>query len=659
MKNCGKCSVLFEFKLTSPLGPLKVEECKNGLHTLQYDRKNLKWESIDATETIAFINTTGKESAVALLIQKWLNAYFEKDCEEMKTIIKNLNICCINQNLHAGLFKCKVYQELLNLPFGRKMSYQQVAMKLNNKNASRAVGNAMRTNPVVLIIPCHRVIRSTGDPGSYMGLQGRELKRWLLNFEIYVYENIAGVYYTDVCAFHWLVMAVYHDEVEIEDFEYDSEAEVYYYPCPCGDRFEISKLELQCGEDVARCPSCSLIIKVIYDLDEFMVCESIAMPISEVANMFPNIVVTEFHIKLFFIMLSKAFVCFGIRNKVVLFSPYIRTFSTSKAYLAKMTVRDALNAAIDEEMHRDDRVFLIGEEVAQYEGAYKVTKGLWKKYGDRRVVDTPITEMGFTGLAVGAAMAGLRPICEFMTFNFSMQAIDHIVNSSAKTLYMSAGQISSPIVFRGPNSTAVGVGAQHSQDFSSWYAQCPGMKVLSPFSSEDAKGLLKTAIRDENPVVFLENELLYGVPFDMSEEAMKDDFLIPMGVAKVERDGNHITLVSFSRMVQVCLDAAEELEKMGVSAEIINLRSLRPFDMETIKQSVMKTNHLVTVENGWHFCGVGAEICAQVMESEAFDYLDAPVLRVAGVEVPMPYAHNLETAAQPTPQDVIRVVKRE
>ncbi|KRY32624.1 Pyruvate dehydrogenase E1 component subunit beta, mitochondrial [Trichinella spiralis] len=457
-------------------------------------------------------------------------------------------------------------------------------------------------------------------------------------------------------------MAVYHDEVEIEDFEYDSVAEVYYYPCPCGDRFEISKLELQCGEDVARCPSCSLIIKVIYDLDEFMVCESIAMPVSEVANMFPNIVVTEFHkivcLAKFFIMLSKAFVCFGIRNKVVLFSPYIRTFSTSEAYLAKMTVRDALNAAIDEEMHRDDRVFLIGEEVAQYEGAYKVTKGLWKKYGDRRVVDTPITEMGFTGLAVGAAMAGLRPICEFMTFNFSMQAIDHIVNSSAKTLYMSAGQISSPIVFRGPNSTAVGVGAQHSQDFSSWYAQCPGLKVLSPFSSEDAKGLLKTAIRDENPVVFLENELLYGVPFDMSEEAMKDDFLIPMGVAKVERDGNHITLVSFSRMVQVCLDAAEELEKMGVSAEIINLRSLRPFDMETIKQSVMKTNHLVTVENGWHFCGVGAEICAQVMESEAFDYLDAPVLRVAGVEVPMPYAHNLETAAQPTPQDVIRVVKR-
>ncbi|KFD64760.1 hypothetical protein M514_09121 [Trichuris suis] len=309
---------------------------------------------------------------------------------------------------------------------------------------------------------------------------------------------------------------------------------------------------------------------------------------------------------------------------------------------ASLTVRDALNSAMDEEMARDDRV----------------SKGLWKKYGDKRVIDTPITEMGFCGLACGAAMAGLRPICEFMTINFAMQAIDQIINSAGKTLYMSAGTLPSPIVFRGPNGPAAGVGAQHSQDFSPWYSNCPGLKVIVPFSSEDAKGLLKTAIRDPNPVVCLENELLYGVKFPMSDEAMRDDFLIPFGKAKIERPGNNVTLVSFSRMVQVCLDAAAELEKMGVSAEVINLRSLRPLDLDTIKASVKKTNHMVTVENGWPFCGVGAELCAEVVESDAFDYLDAPILRVSGVDVPMPYANNLETAAQPTVADVIRVVKK-
>uniref|UniRef100_A0A5S6R202 Pyruvate dehydrogenase E1 component subunit beta n=1 Tax=Trichuris muris TaxID=70415 RepID=A0A5S6R202_TRIMR len=325
---------------------------------------------------------------------------------------------------------------------------------------------------------------------------------------------------------------------------------------------------------------------------------------------------------------------------------------------ASVTVRDALNSAMDEEMARDERVFLIGEEVAQYDGAYKVSKGLWKKYGDRRVVDTPITEMGFCGLACGAAMAGLRPICEFMTMNFAMQAIDQIVNSSGKTLYMSAGTIPSPIVFRGPNGPAAGVGAQHSQDYSSWYSNCPGLKVIVPYSSEDAKGLLKTAIRDPNPVVCLENELLYGVKFPMSDEAMRDDFLIPFGKAKIERAGDHVTLVAFSRMVQVCLEAAAQLEKMGVSAEVINLRTLRPLDLDTIKASVKKTNHMVTVENGWPICGVGAELSASIVESDAFDYLDSPIFRVTGVDVPMPYANNLETAAQPTPADVIRVVKK-
>lgn len=337
-----------------------------------------------------------------------------------------------------------------------------------------------------------------------------------------------------------------------------------------------------------------------------------------------------------------------------------RAFSTSPNRFAgvMMTVRDALNAAMDEEIKRDERVFLMGEEVAHYDGAYKVSKGLWKKYGDKRIIDTPITEMGFAGIAVGAALAGLRPICEFMTFNFSMQAIDHVVNSAGKVLYMSAGMFSCPIVFRGPNGAAAGVAAQHSQDFSSWYAQCPGLKVLSPYNSEDAKGLLKAAIRDDNPVVFLENEILYGQAFPMSEAAMKDDFVLPIGKAKVEREGKDVTLVAYSRSVQLCLDAAVALEKMGVAAEVINLRSLRPLDFETIKKSVMKTNHMVTVEYGWPFCSIGAELGAQVMESEAFDYLDAPVLRVTGVDVPMPYNKDLEAAALPQVSDVVHTVKR-
>jgi len=336
-----------------------------------------------------------------------------------------------------------------------------------------------------------------------------------------------------------------------------------------------------------------------------------------------------------------------------------RHFSCGRVVAAKqVTVRDALNMAMDEEMKRDDRVFILGEEVAQYDGAYKVSKGLWKKYGDKRVIDTPITEMGFTGIAVGAAMAGLRPICEFMTFNFSMQAIDQVINSAAKTHYMSAGQVHVPIVFRGPNGAAMGVAAQHSQCFAAWYGQCPGLKVVSPYSSEDAKGLLKTAIRDNDPVVFLENELLYGLAFEMSDEALSEDFLIPFGKAKIERSGKHVTLVSHSRPVGICLEAAKELEQLGIECEVINLRSIRPIDEETIIKSVMKTNHLVTVENGWPQFGVGAEICARIVESPAFNYLDAPIVRVSGADLPVPYARLLEQNSQPQVINITETVKR-
>ena len=322
-----------------------------------------------------------------------------------------------------------------------------------------------------------------------------------------------------------------------------------------------------------------------------------------------------------------------------------------------MTVRDALNSAMAEEMERDEKVFVMGEEVGDYQGAYKITKGLIQRFGPTRVRDTPITEAGFTGLACGAAFMGLKPIVEFMTFNFSMQAIDHIVNTAAKTLYMSAGTISCPIVFRGPNGAAAGVGAQHSQCFAAWYMSIPGLKVVAPYDAEDARGLLKAAIRDPDPVVFLENELLYGESFPVSKEALSADFVTPIGKALVMRPGTDVTLVSFSKMVGFCKQAAEELAKEGISAEVINLRSLRPLDRDAIAASARKTNRVVVVEEGWPQAGVGAEISAVVNE-DAFDYLDAPVERITGVDIPMPYAANLEKLALPQVSDIVRVAKR-
>ena len=322
-----------------------------------------------------------------------------------------------------------------------------------------------------------------------------------------------------------------------------------------------------------------------------------------------------------------------------------------------MTVRDALNSAMAEEMERDEKVFVMGEEVGDYQGAYKITKGLIQRFGPTRVRDTPITEAGFTGLACGAAFMGLKPIVEFMTFNFSMQAIDHIVNTAAKTLYMSAGTISCPIVFRGPNGAAAGVGAQHSQCFAAWYMSIPGLKVVAPYDAEDARGLLKAAIRDPDPVVFLENELLYGESFPVSKEALSADFVTPIGKALVMRPGTDVTLVSFSKMVGFCKEAAEELAKEGISAEVVNLRSLRPLDRDAIAASARKTNRVVVVEEGWPQAGVGAEISAMVNE-DAFDYLDAPVERITGVDIPMPYAANLEKLALPQVSDIVRVAKR-
>lgn len=322
-----------------------------------------------------------------------------------------------------------------------------------------------------------------------------------------------------------------------------------------------------------------------------------------------------------------------------------------------MTVREALNSALDEEMSADPKVFLMGEEVGEYQGAYKVSKGLLEKYGPERIVDTPITEAGFTGLGVGAAYYGLKPIVEFMTFNFAMQAIDHIINSAAKTNYMSAGQISVPIVFRGPNGAAAGVGAQHSQCYGAWYGSCPGLKVLAPYSSEDARGLLKAAIRDPDPVVFLENELLYGESFPVPEEALDSSFCLPIGKAKIEREGKDVTVTAFSKMVGYALQAAEILAKEGISSEVINLRSIRPLDRATIIASVRKTNRLVTVEEGFPQHGVGAEICSSVIE-ESFENLDAPVERIAGADVPMPYASNLERIALPQVEDIVRAAKR-
>ncbi|KAJ8600924.1 hypothetical protein CTAYLR_005086 [Chrysophaeum taylorii] len=324
----------------------------------------------------------------------------------------------------------------------------------------------------------------------------------------------------------------------------------------------------------------------------------------------------------------------------------------------EVPIREALNMAMDEELERDDAVFVMGEEVAQYQGAYKVTKGLFQKYGERRVFDTPITEMGFAGIATGAAYKDLRPVCEFMTFNFAMQAIDQIVNSAAKQAYMSNGDMSVPVVFRGPNGAAAGTAAQHSQCFAAWFSQCPGLKVVSPWNSEDAKGLLKASIRDPNPVVFLENELMYGVSFPMSDAAQSKDFVLELGKAKIEREGTDVTLVAFSKMVGYCMEAAEKLAADGISAEVLNLRTLRPIDRDAIINSTKKTNRVVNVEEGWPQCGIGAEICAIIMESDAFDYLDAPVERVTGADVPMPYTTLLEKAALPQVEDIVLAAKR-
>lgn len=321
-------------------------------------------------------------------------------------------------------------------------------------------------------------------------------------------------------------------------------------------------------------------------------------------------------------------------------------------------VRDALNQGMDEEMERDEAVFILGEEVAQYQGAYKVTKGLYDKYGDKRVIDTPITEMGFTGLAIGAAYKDLKPIVEFMTFNFSMQAVDQMINSAAKQYYMSAGDIACPIVFRGPNGHSAGTAAQHSQCFAAWFSNCPGLKVVSPYSSADHKGLIKAAIRDPNPVVVLEHELLYGLKFPMTDEEQSKDYVLPFGKAKIEREGSDVTLISFSKQVGLCLEAAEVLAESGVSCEVINLLSLRPLDRETVLGSVRKTGRVITVEQGWPQCGVGAEIAGMIMESDAFNFLDAPMERVTGADVPMPYATALEAAALPQVSDILAAVER-
>ncbi|MFN3668612.1 MAG: pyruvate dehydrogenase complex E1 component subunit beta [Brevundimonas sp.] len=324
------------------------------------------------------------------------------------------------------------------------------------------------------------------------------------------------------------------------------------------------------------------------------------------------------------------------------------------AKLVKTTIRDALRDAMAEEMRRDDKVFLIGEEVAQYQGAYKVSRELLQEFGDQRVVDTPITEHGFAGLGVGAAMAGLKPIVEFMTFNFAMQAIDHIINSAAKTLYMSGGQITASVVFRGPNGAASRVGAQHSQDYSAWYAQVPGLKVIAPYDAADAKGLMKSAIRDPNPIVFLEHEMMYGLEFDVPEV---EDYLVPIGKAKVRREGTDVTITAHSRMVGFALQAAEQLAGEGISCEVVDLRTLRPLDHETIVESVKKTSRLVSAEEGWGPMGVGAEVVARVIE-HAFDYLDAPPIRVHQEDVPLPYAANLEALSLPGVDKIVAAVKR-
>lgn len=322
--------------------------------------------------------------------------------------------------------------------------------------------------------------------------------------------------------------------------------------------------------------------------------------------------------------------------------------------MSEQTVRVALRDAMAEEMRRDEDVFVMGEEVAEYQGAYKVTEGLLDEFGEKRVIDTPITEHGFAGLAVGAAMAGLKPIVEFMTWNFGMQAIDQIINSAAKTLYMSGGQVKCPMVFRGPNGAASRVGAQHSQEYASWYAHCPGLTVIAPWDAASAKGLLKSAIRNPNPVIFLENEILYGQNFEVPEG---DEHLVPIGKAAVLRKGKDVTITAFSLQVGMAMQAAEKLAKEGIDAEVIDLRTLRPLDKQTIIDSVRKTHRLVSVEEGWPFAGIGSEMCAIAME-DCFDDLDAPVQRVHGADVPLPYAANLEKLALPQVEDIIAAAKR-
>ncbi len=321
--------------------------------------------------------------------------------------------------------------------------------------------------------------------------------------------------------------------------------------------------------------------------------------------------------------------------------------------MVTMTVREALRDAMAEEMRADDRVFIMGEEVGQYQGAYKVTQGLLDEFGERRVVDTPITEYAFAGTGVGAAFAGLKPVVEFMTWNFALQAIDHIVNSAAKTLYMSGGQMHCPIVFRGPNGAAARVAAQHSQDFSAWYASVPGLKVIAPYTAADAKGLLKAAIRDPSPVIFLENEILYGQSFEVPK---LDDFVLPIGKARVAREGSDVTIVSYSRGMAYALEAAKRLAEEGIEAEVVDLRTLRPLDIDTVLASVRKTNRIVTVEEGWPICSIGSEICARVA-LEAVDEVDAPPTKISGADVPMPYAANLEKLALPSVEQVVAAVK--
>jgi pyruvate dehydrogenase E1 component beta subunit len=327
---------------------------------------------------------------------------------------------------------------------------------------------------------------------------------------------------------------------------------------------------------------------------------------------------------------------------------------TDTTKIGQKTVREALRDAMAEELRRDEKVFLMGEEVAEYQGAYKVSQGLLEEFGSKRIIDTPITEHGFAGIATGASFAGLRPIVEFMTFNFAMQAIDQIVNSAAKTLYMSGGQMGAPIVFRGPNGAAARVGAQHSQDYTSWYAHIPGLKVVAPYSASDAKGLLKSAIRDNNPVIFLENEILYGRSFDVPEI---EDYIVPFGKARVWRKGADVTIISFGIGMQYALKAAEELTAEGIEAEVIDLRTIRPIDYETIIQSVSKTNRCITVEEGFPVASIGNHLSAYIME-HAFDYLDAPVINCTGKDVPMPYAANLEKLALVTTEQVVNAAKK-